>query len=491
MQAETIDNTSIFTFDPTRIIPRFRKLADPDSLKIIASVMQLSESEVVGALNQLLRSFSIRYRNITRIFELHFQQLKPLMEATGMDHNILSYSRKSLLGAYFTYESAIETAALFNPCMVAAPDQSELQPGEQRVFLSFNALGEANQSSVVFRTGILDRFNQLHPEKSGVMPEAGIVRNGLIDKHYFLSQLFSLNGHIAKSEILGFFDRLEETFTLSRLKQFMGEEMEDNSPVKRLVDLNETLLSQAYEIEFSIDSDLSERVLLPGPDYNGIENISFTKFNGTSEDAPLYFGIYSTRAFGGHSYQLVATSDFCLFQVNPLSISRHDFTHLTIFPQKINDAYVILGSAPDGVYLAFSKNVNEWGGFTKILEPEHLWELANLAHLGAPLETDNGWLILTQATGPMGQRALGAVLVSLQNPQRIKARANKPVFQVQDINRAGMPGQGISSSGAILHNQMVVIPYTLSNHASGCVSFGTEGFITKLQKTALYENATP
>lgn len=475
-------------FDPARIIPRFRKLPDKDSLKIIASLLDLSESEVATVLNQLLRSFSIRYRNITRVFDLHFQKIKPLLEDAGIACNTLSYSRKSLLGAYFTYESAIETAALFNPCMVAAPDQTELQPGEQRIILSFSALGEGDQSSVVFRTGILDRFNELHPEKPGAMPETGTIRSELINKQFFLSQLLSLNGHCTKSEIAGFFEGLDEVFPLSRLKQFMEEGLDINLPIKRLVELNEAKLFRACEIEFSIDSDLSERVILSEPFHLGIDNINFIKFNESGEDEALYYGISSACIAQERSYQLISTADFCQFQVNPLSISMYDFTHLTLFPRKINGRYALLGSRTDGIYLAFSDLVDEWGDFTKIIEPEYVWELANLAHVGGPLETPKGWLILTQATGPMGQRSLGAVLLSLISPQNLKARAIKPVFQVQDLNRTVIPGQGISSSGAIMHNQLIVVPYSLSNHISGCVGFNTEDLISELSTTAVVEN---
>ncbi len=489
MLPETAGNTMLFTSDPKRIIPRFRKLSNNESLKIITAVLQLTDKEVVAVMNQLLRSFSIRYRNITSIFEIHFQELKPLMDAFEIDYNTLSYSRKSLLGAYFTYESAVESAAFFSPCMVSAPDQSELHPGEQRIIISFCSKGDDNQSAIVFRTGILDRFNQLHPEKPGAMPEEGkIVQRAPINKQEFLSRLFSLNGHFSKSEVSALFEGLDDEFTLKLLKQQLTERLEQNPHFKDLVGLANGLIAFAYEIEFSIDSDLSERVILPEPLHHGIENINFIKCTEPDEDEALYFGISSTHAAQQHSHQLITTSDFCQFQVNALSISMHDFSHLTLFPRKINDKYALLASRADGVYLAFSKSINEWADFTKIIKPEHTWELANLAHVGAPLETAKGWLILTQASGVMGQRALGAVLVSLQNPKKVKARASKPVFQVQDMNRSGMPGQGISSSGGILHNQVIVIPYSHSNHTSGYVGFNTEDLISELNETIVVEN---
>ena len=39
-----------------------------------------------------------------------------------------SDERRLLIGAYFTKEYAVEAAALFNPSIVAHPDQSGLRP---------------------------------------------------------------------------------------------------------------------------------------------------------------------------------------------------------------------------------------------------------------------------------------------------------------------------------------------------------------------------
>jgi len=55
-----------------------------------------------------------------------------------------------LIGAYFTHEYSIESAAFFNPSMVEDPDQANLQEGQTRVIVSFRATGEGHISSLVF-----------------------------------------------------------------------------------------------------------------------------------------------------------------------------------------------------------------------------------------------------------------------------------------------------------------------------------------------------
>ena len=43
----------------------------------------------------------------------------------------LSRERRLLIGAYFTNEYSVEGAALFNPSLVPAPDQTGLAAGER------------------------------------------------------------------------------------------------------------------------------------------------------------------------------------------------------------------------------------------------------------------------------------------------------------------------------------------------------------------------
>ena len=61
-----------------------------------------------------------------------------------------------MIGAYFTHEYSIEAAALGNPSIVAAPDQSGLAAGEVRFVMSLRAIGEGHISSIEFRTGVVD-----------------------------------------------------------------------------------------------------------------------------------------------------------------------------------------------------------------------------------------------------------------------------------------------------------------------------------------------
>jgi len=66
----------------------------------------------------------------------------------------------------------------------------ETGPGEKRVILSFRATGEGHISSIVFRTGVLDKNNNLSTEPVGnMLEEAQHIRKHIYDKASFKTKL--------------------------------------------------------------------------------------------------------------------------------------------------------------------------------------------------------------------------------------------------------------------------------------------------------------
>ena len=52
----------------------------------------------------------------------------------------------------------------------------------------------------------------------------------------------------------------------------------------------------------------------------------------------------------------------------------------------------------DGIssYIAFSENINVWPEPVKIQEPKYPWEFIQIGNCGAPIETSEGWLVITR-----------------------------------------------------------------------------------------------
>ena len=188
-----------FNPDSSRVIARFHFAGDERSKDIIRKVLDLSENDAREALVQVLRCYSKRHRSISKIFENNFNRLSHVLKEMGINPEDVNEYMKVLIGSYFTKEYSIESAAFFNPSIVEDPDQSELQTGEKRVILSFRATGEGHISSIVFRSGILDKDNNLSIEPVGKMlDEAENIKRYTYNKKTFTAEIHDLQDNNKK-----------------------------------------------------------------------------------------------------------------------------------------------------------------------------------------------------------------------------------------------------------------------------------------------------
>jgi len=166
----------------------------------------------------------LRHRNISKIFEKHFNKISHLLKQLDVDPDSLDISIKSLIGSYFTMEYSIESAAFFNPSVVEHSDQSETGPGEKRVVISFRETGEGHISSIVFRTGVLDKNNNLSVEPVGnMLEEAQHIRKHIYDKASFkskLDEMKDIHSLIPSGIIL---DKLNDKFIYGELRECIKE----------------------------------------------------------------------------------------------------------------------------------------------------------------------------------------------------------------------------------------------------------------------------
>src|SRR3970282_2892431 len=157
----------VFTPDSGRVVARYFMNGDERTREMVSRIITLDEMQVIHTLEQTLRDFATRHRNISQIFFRHCENIRGIIEGMQINYDSLSDERKMLIGSYCTMEYAIESAAFFNPSIVEDFDQSSLEKGEKRVIISFRATGEGHISSVVFRRGILDKDNNLQVMKIG------------------------------------------------------------------------------------------------------------------------------------------------------------------------------------------------------------------------------------------------------------------------------------------------------------------------------------
>jgi len=499
-----------FTFspDPTRIIARFLYVNDERSANIIRAVLAMPDKEVTIALSQLLRGYSRRHRNISKIFEKHFAKLAPIFDKIEVNEEYLSLPQKALIGSYFTMEYSIESAAFFNPSVVENPDQSETRSDEKRVIFSFRATGEGHISSIVFRSGILDRNNNLIIEPVGKMlAEADVVKRNVYNKKAYQKKLdeMQFQGSVISPLIIDKLDKMQDkgnfispviidkqdemqekgkdisfAFILDKLADEFtyGELMKNIDLARKGLKLSEDqikiinqmmwLASSHYELNFSIDSAISERVIFPisATEQRGIEDARFVKFTDDNGEV-TYYATYT--AYDGIAIlpKLISTTDFYNFKILPINGEIAQNKGMALFPRKIKGKYAMLCRI-DGVnnYIAYSDSINIWREAKIIQQPKYPWELVQIGNAGSPIETEEGWLVITHAVGSMREYTLGASLYELENPEKEIGRLSNPLMVPNEVEREGYVPNVIYSCGSIIHNDDLIIPYAMSDHSS-------------------------
>ena len=89
-----------------------------------------------------------------------------------------------------------------------------------------------------------------------------------------------------------------------------------------------------------------------------------------------------------------------------------------------------------------------------------------IGNCGSPLETEEGWLLLTHGVGPMRQYCIGASLLDLETPTRVIAQTKEPLLVPDEKEREGYVPNVVYSCGALIHNGTLVMPYAMSDSAT-------------------------
>lgn len=476
-----------FSPDASRVIARFLYTSDERALNTIRSVLAMSKQEAAQALSPVLRDFSMRHRNISKIFERHFNKIAHLLTLLNIDSETLDISRKILIGSYFTMEYSIESAAFFNPSIVEHPDQSETGTDEKRVILSFRATGEGHISSIVFRTGVLDKFNNLTVEPVGKMlEEAEHIRRHIYRKKSFQKKLDEMKDDLISSALI--LDKLNDKFTYGELRDCIKEARKSlHLTAEKEILFNQIiwLASSHYELDFSLDTNISERVIFPVSinEKNGIEDARFVKFTNEKNES-IYYATYT--AYDGTSImpKLLDTVDFYHFHIRPLHGEIAQNKGMALFPRKINGKYFMLCRL-DGFnnYISSSDKINVWREAKLLQQPKFPWELIQIGNGGSPIETPEGWLIITHGVGPMREYTLGASLFNLQNPEVEIGRLNTPLIVPNAIEREGYVPNVVYSCGSMIKNEDLIIPYAMSDYASTYATVNIRELLNELKKS--------
>ena len=469
--------------DTSRVITRLHL---PDKRyripKIIQRIMSLPDTAAETLIAQIMVDFSGRHEDIGHIFERHLNAVKDFLPRDAM----LSDAQRALIGAYFTKEYSIESAALFNPSIVPHPDQSRQKKGSLRFIMSLRATGEGHVSSIVFRSGVLDRHNRFFFDPiSDFVQTPDLHLDPVYKRNPFQLKLNEMGaGNEITAHIL---NQLPEDFTYNELIEKIGilrakpqfSKTHQNRTFKAMC----WLADSNYEVSFHPDHRISERVIFPVSknESRGIEDARFVQFFDNRQEV-TYYATYTAYNDSAILPQLIETKDFIKFNILTLNGKAIKNKGMALFPRKIGGRYVML-SRQDGEnnHIMFSDNIHFWQESQIIQEPEYPWEFMQIGNCGSPLEVDEGWIVLTHGVGPMRQYCIGAILLDLENPTKIIARLDEPLLVPHGKEREGYVPNVVYSCGAIIHNNELVIPYAMSDINSGIATVAVDQLLNYMR----------
>ena len=469
-----------FLCDNRRVIARFFTPGNEGRIRsVIKRILLLDKDEVDKLLQGVYENFRSRHKDIEGVFARHFDEVDSYLN--GQD---LTKAQQQLIGAYFTMEFSFESVALFNPSIVQHPDQRGLAEGSMRFLISLRATGEGHLSSIVFRTGVIDRqgtpcFDM--PSRFAHMAQQ--IQDKLYDKHTFSLKLKEMGAFNDKAGmVLG---QLATHFTLSQLHHvidMLRQKLNSRTFCDATADNMLWLARSNYHLQLPSGSEPSEIVIFPSSENEsrGIEDVRLVRF--ANEDGSIdYFGTYT--AYNGFRVlpQIIETADFRTIQVHTLNGRYVQNKGMALFPRRINDYYMLI-SRLDGenMYLMRSKNIHFWNEAQILQTPKQPWEFVQIGNCGSPLETEAGWLLLTHGVGPMRQYCIGVSLLELEDPSKVIGQLKTPLIVPTEQERDGYVPNVVYSCGAIIHHDILFIPYAMSDSATSFASVSVSQLLKML-----------
>ena len=193
-----------------------------------------------------------------------------------------------------------------------------------------------------------------------------------------------------------------------------------------------------------------------------MEDARFVRF--TDGEDTTYYATYTAFDGSGVASHLLETTDFLTFAVSPLAGPATQNKGMALFPRRIGGRYAMLSRWDrESNAIAHSADLHHWGPAVTIQAPERPWELTQLGNCGSPIETPAGWLVFTHGVGPLREYAIGAILLDLDEPERLIAALPEPLLVADDSERDGYVPNVVYSCGSLLHRGTVVLPYGCSD----------------------------
>lgn len=459
-------SSTVLKSDHSRVLLQYFGVGNEKRIQnVISRINKLSDQEAASLASEIRSGFSNRHRDFEQRVEANYIEMKHHVSAEIK----LSANKIFLMGAYFSKEYSIEAAALFNASIVPDP----VSGNEGKFIMSLRSTGEGHISSIEFREGKIDQDGNVSLQETSRFVSTGKISKPNKWKKKEVLEISKYCNGVTEND----FDGVPDEFTVDEFKQIFKLSL----PTK--MDLVSSYLESFYTVEFSGNEPLSERILFPNSSSEsaGMEDVRWVRFVNDDKSV-VYYGTYT--AYNGKTFrsQLIETKDFKKFSISPMYGEMIKDKGMAIFPRKVNGKYLIT-SRLDGenLYIMESDNIRVWENAKKIYEPELFWEFVQLGNCGSPIETKEGWVLITHSVGTFRKYVISIYLLDLNDPSKIIGRLNEPLISPNEDEREGYVPNVVYSCGSMLHNGTLVIPYAMSDSRTSFATVSIEELLHQLK----------
>lgn len=397
--------------DSGRTVLRPFMLGDPDGYavqnhpriqRIADRVMTLDDAALRAKLTAMVDTLSERHRGVDSFLQSRFDELEGLGDIT---REKIGDECAMLIAAYLSEEFSFESAALFNPSIVAHPDPSKVE-GDTRFILTLRGIGEGHVSSLTFRTGLWTADGSVSVDESS---------------------------KVAVPPTIG--------------------------------DVTEADGVRTVQLDCGGSREMSESVIFPfrPSQGKGIEDVrlcAFTEDDGTID----YRGTFTS--FNGSEVRqtLLRTPDFKAFTMHSVAGPLSPSKGAALFPRRISGKYWLLGRQDnENLWLFSTQDDRRWEGGQRLLTPRFDWEAVQIGNCGSPIELPEGWLVLTHGVGMIRNYCIGACLLDKDDPSKVLARLPDPLLEPTACQRDGYVPNVVYSCGALLRGRDLLLPYGVAD----------------------------
>ncbi|WP_045744264.1 MULTISPECIES: glycoside hydrolase family 130 protein [Actinoplanes] len=447
---------------------------------LIERILQLDEADITRMLDDVLTRFSGRHHDILAVFQHHYEVVQHRVPPEAD----LSPSARSLIGAYFSHEFSVEAAALCNPSIVPHPDQIGLAAGELRAAVSLRQIGEGHISSVGFCSVILGPGATIRLEDR----DGPLAIGTRVGAKHMRHQLFAALGdddidNEASAYVL---NALPERFDDQEFEDVLSHiphELQARPTTPMTLDLLRRIVHDDYAVTFPAAMPLHQRVLWPATpsESRGMEDARFVQVVDP-DGRPAYQATYTAYDGFNISGRVIYTRDLRHFEVTTLHGPAARNKGMALFPRYIGGKKMALcRSDGETLGLAVRDDQHRWQPAGPLLVPHRGWDLIQVGNCGSPIETEAGWLVLTHGVGPMRRYAIGAMLLDLENPERVIADLPEGLLDPDETEREGYVPNVLYSCGGMVHDGRFWLPYAHSDVRIGFASMPLDQLLDRMQ----------